>query len=196
MKRLIRFLLLAVLCAAASGCSAASKAIELKAQGEKTGVFYEIADGQPSARYSDLIINAHIKTHLEGHYIFESKKSLHGKAGYPFLLNIDGQSVTWMVEGQIENTPIYDAKGKRIADGGDGRLYSIEKRLRLSAGPHKIFLGLPEENYFKEINITLKEKAVHKIEFRPVYKRDSRRVQSFLHGLREFEVYLDGIPIQ
>lgn len=196
MKKLIFLLLCIVFASAAFGCSASSKVIKLKAQGEKKEVFHETAEELPPAGYADLIIKARIKTHIEDHYIFESKKSLHGKLGYPFLLNIDGQAATWKVDGQIENTPAYDNKGKRIPDGGKGILYPIKKRIRLSAGLHRIFLGLPEEDYYKEINVTLKDRSVNELEFKPVYKRDSRRIQSFLHGLREFEVYLDGRAIQ
>ena len=64
------------------------------------------------------LIRTHIKTHLEGHYILEPGDSLHGKSGYPFIFNIDGQGIVWKVIGVKEEIARHDENGKRIIEGG------------------------------------------------------------------------------
>ena len=77
------------------GCGAAAKEILVKTQTEHTDVFTEIKNADAPARgFVVLTIKATIKTHLEGYYALESKDSLHGKPGYPFLINIAGQAET------------------------------------------------------------------------------------------------------
>lgn len=100
--------------------------------------------------FADLVIKASIKTHLESYYILESKESLHGKSGYSFVINIDGQAVTWKVDGQKDTVPPYDAKGKISTnpEAGEGVKYSLEKRVRLAACSHRIFFGIPERKVF------------------------------------------------
>ena len=192
MSRILRYMVLAVLGITLVGCGTAAKQIQMKSQGERMDVFSEVKDeSAPPKGFVDLIIKASIKTHLESYYILESKESLHRKQGYPYVFNLDGQAVIWRVEGQKEVTPAYDENGKRIPEGGEGMRYILEKKIRLAAGAHKIFFGLPEEDYFEEIEITLKEGKLHALEFKPVYRKDNRRIQSFLHEIKSYEVFLD-----
>jgi len=196
MKMLLRCIVLIVFGIAIAGCGATMQEIKTKSQSERMDVFSEVKDeGAIPKGFADLVIKANIKTHLESYYILESKESLHGKHGYPFVINIDGQAVIWKVDGQREDTLMYDEKGKRIPEGGKGMRYNLEKKIRLTAGSHKIFIGLPEEDYFKEIEVTLKEGSAYALEFKPVYKRDNRRIQSFLHGVKAYEVFLNGKPV-
>src|SRR4030043_392453 len=123
----------------------------------------------------DLTITSSIKTHPEGHYLLESKRSLHGKPGYPFVINIDGQAATWKVDGQKENSPTYDQKGKRFPEGGEGMRYTLEKKILLRAGSHKIFFGLPEEKLSLQFELALKAGESYVLEFRPAYSARHRR---------------------
>ena len=182
------------------GCGTTAKEIQMKSQGEKAGVFVEVKDGEPIPQgFVNLTIKATVKTHLEGYYVFESKKSPHGKSTYLFLVNIDGQSSTWQVKGVKETVPLYDKDGKtnRDPDAGEGIKYVLEKRLRLNAGTHKIFIGLPADDYFKKIEISLTEGDVYTLEFRPVYKYKTRptRIPRFEQGIKEFEVFLNGVRV-
>jgi hypothetical protein len=118
---------------------------------------------------------------------------LHGKPGYPFIVTIDGQSIVWREDGQIEKTPEYDAKGVRTPEGGDGRRYVLQRRLRLGPGNHRIEVDLPEEPYAYAINVTLEERsAPYLLEFKPVYRRSTQHRPRFLHGITRLEPFLDN----
>lgn len=83
-----------------AGCASLSGEIAALSRGEASGVFSEVKEGNsPSPDSADIVLKASIKTHLEGYYPFESKQSPHGKREYPFVINGDGQAVTWNVEG-------------------------------------------------------------------------------------------------
>ena len=182
------------------GCGAAAKEIRVKTQTERTDVFTEIKNaGTPARGFVLLIIKATIKTHLEGYYVLESKDSLHGKPGYPFLINIAGQAETWKVAGQRETLPLYDKDGKTShdPDAVEGIKYVLEKEIGMRAGTHKVFLGLPADDYFKEVGITLQEGNTYVLEFKSVYKYKTRptRIPRFEKGIKEFEVFLNGVRV-
>ena len=71
-----------------------------------------------------------------------------GKTGLPFLLNVDGQAVTWKVDGHPETTPRYFEDGTRNPEGGTGIRYLLDRRIRLQPGIHHLFFGLPGEDFF------------------------------------------------
>ncbi len=194
MKRSI--IIYAVLAGVIAGCGISSREIKMKSESKRTDVFTEIGDGTPLKGFADLAIKASIKSHLEGYHLLESKGSLHGKQVYPFVLNVDGQAVVWEVEGQKEVTPVRDERGRRTPEGGEGIRYNLEKRIRLSAGSHKVFFALPGEDHSREFEVTLREGESHTLELKPVYRIDSRKVQSFLNGVSAAEVFLDGKVIK
>ncbi len=74
--------------------------------------------------------------------------------------------------------------------------YTLEKMVRLKAGPHMVFLGLPEENYSVKFSVTLKEGGLHVLDLNPVYARQRAPSRSFLYGISRYEIFLDGIPVQ
>jgi len=196
-RKVIKYIVFAALIAFLVGCGAASKKIIIKSHSERTDIFNEVREeGMPPKGFVDLVIKASIKTHLEEYYIFESRKSLHGKPGYPFVFNIDGQGVVWSVDGQKETTPLYDEKGKRTPEGGTGMRYTIEKKIRLTIGPHVIFFGLPEDKYSVKFKIELSEGQEHVLEFKPIYT-DSRhwRKPNFKYGISKYEIFLNGNPV-
>jgi hypothetical protein len=181
---------------ALAGCGTTSKEIHSKFQSERTDVFAEIRPGElVQEGFADLLITANIKTPLAGYYIFESKKSLHGRPGYPFLANIDGQAALWKVEGVKDSKPEYDEDGKTSHDpeAGEGIKYRLEKEVRLRAGTHKVFLGLPEDDYSIEVEITLKDGENAILEYEPIYnyKAHPTRIPSFLRGVAKYEVFFD-----
>lgn len=191
------------------GCGATAKEIRAKSLSERADVFHEIKEeGMTPKGFVDVVIKASIKTHREGYYAFESKESLHGKPGYPFVLNIDGQAETWKVEGKKDNTPKYDDQGKAIPDSeaGEGVKYVLEKKIRVAAGSHRIFLGLPEDDYALETDLILKEGGPYVLEFKPVYKSERKhysirkaerfkRNETYLKGIKKFDLFLDGNPL-
>jgi len=209
MKKIILIITTIITGIALFGCGATAKEIRAKSLSERSDVFHEVEEGTAPKGFVDVVIKASIKTHLEGYYSLESKESIHGKPGYPFVLNIDGQSATWKVNGQKDSQPKYDEKGKTIADpeAGEGMNYILERKIRLAAGPHRIFLGLPEDDYALEANLIFKEGGPYVLEFKPVYKsarknysiRKSERMkrnETFLKGINKYDIFLNGNPIQ
>lgn len=180
-----------------AGCGTASRAIQEKSESGRVDVFAEVEnDGAIPPGLSELTIRANIKTHIEGYYILESKKSPHGKQKYPFLINIDGQAARWDVDGAEDIKPVYDTDGKtsRDPEAGEGLNYMLEKKVRLSAGKHTMFFGLPGDKYFTEAEISLKEGETNTLVFKPIYRtrRIPSRIPTFLKGIYRYEVFLNG----
>jgi len=170
------------------GCSATSKEIRLKSRSERRDVFSESAKEPIPLGMAELHIRASIKTNVERQFLPGPSKGIPAP-GYPFLLNIDGQAVSWRVGGQRERN------GKTSPERGEGLRYIFERKLTLSAGLHKIFFGLPEEDYFVQIEATLKDGELHFLEFEPLYGECWTRHQSFRHGVSRLEIVLDGNPV-
>jgi len=181
------------------GCGTAGKTIIAKSQSERADVFQEISATEAiPAGYADLMIRASIKTHVEGYYGEEPKESAHGKEFYPFLVNIDGQAVLWKVEGKKHELPLYvDGITSRDPEAGNGMKYILEKKVRLAAGTHKVFFGLPEEPYYTEADITVTSGNAYVLEFMPKYwhKHVPTRMQTFLKGIYMYEVYVNGVKV-
>jgi len=176
------------------GCGGASKQIRAKFQSVAGDVFTEIKNEQPPPKGSvDLMIKAFIKTYPQGHYLLERPPR---RKDYSFLINIDGQAVVWNVEGKGEITPVYDENGKRTPEGGRGIRYLFNNKIRLRPGSHHVFFGLPNEDYYTEVEISLREGEMHTLEFQPVYAMSRRRVRSFYHGIKSYDVFLDGTRIK
>jgi hypothetical protein len=180
-----------------TGCGTTSKEIQAKSQSERPDVFIETKAGKQTPKgFAVLLLRACIKTPLEGYYIMESNRSLHGKPGYSFLVNIDGQATMWKVDGFKDSKPEYDTDDKtsRDPEAGEGMKYVMEKRLRLHAGQHRIFLGLPEENYSITTDIMLKDGQQALLEYKPIYRHKRLPVwtPSFLKGIDKYEVFLNG----
>jgi hypothetical protein len=188
----------ALLAIALAGCATNTVVIEQiqKKSMERGTVFEELKDGTPTAGFSILIIRATMKTLKEGFYPLELKSALHGKPEYPFVFNIGGQGVTWLAKG-TPDIQRRDLEGKRNPEGGEGMKYFLEKRIMLKPGAYKIYVGLTEETLQKEVDVTLSEGKTSVLQLMPLYftGRYNRNAGSFYHGLRDFEVYLDGVRI-
>ena len=194
MKKMVIWMLLMVLGLALIGCGVTARGIRAKSFSERTDVFSEIKEDERVPQgFVELVIRASVKSHLEGFYLLE-QQTLHGKPEYPFVLNIDGQAVTWEVAGQVEDSPKYDEKGRKNPEGGQGMRYVLIKKLQLKSGLHEIFFALPGENKTVETTITLNEKELSILEFKPIYYRYGG--PTFERGVSRLEVFLDGKPIQ
>ena len=182
------------------GCGATTKEIARMSQSASTDIFAEVpADGTVLAGFGNLIIRASLKTPLAGYYSFESKGSAHGKAAYPFLINIDGQAVLWQVEGRKHLLPKYvDGKTNRDPEAGEGMKYVLEKKIQLAAGSHKVFFGLPDEPYYTTVDICVKSARLYVLEFKPYYRYETfpTRIPTFLKGVKKLEVMFKEIVVQ
>ena len=182
------------------GSGVAATEIPTGSRNERTEVFFEVRDDGPIPKgFAGLAIRADIKTHREGYYFMEAEDSRHGKEKYPFLVSIDGQAVRWEVDGFKDVTPRYDADGKtsRDPEAGEGMKYVLDREILLRAGPHRVFFSLPEDDYVTEAGIELSEGERSILEFRPVYRTKSSpvRVPSFVKGIKEYDIFLNGEPI-
>jgi hypothetical protein len=200
MQKVIIGVLIGIMSIVLIGCGVTANIIKQKTQNTRSDVFTEIRnDDTPSEGFVTLAIKATIKTNLDGYYLLESKDLMHGKQGYPFIINIDGQAAAWKVDGQKEILPSYDKDGMTSHDpeAGEGMKYVLEKKIELRAGTHKVFLGLPNEDYFKELEIMIEEGKTYTLEFKPIYKYKTQptRIPSFKKGIKEYEVYLNNMHI-
>lgn len=196
MKTIFKLALIVITTAALLGCGTTTKQIAQMSQSEKSDVFTEVKEDEAIPKgFAILIIRANIKTHVEGYYALESKESLHGKEKYPFLVNINGQVARWEVDGVKDVKPAYDADGKtsRDPEAREGLKYILEKKVLLTAGSHKVFFGLLEDNYSTEVEISLREGEMSTLEFKPIYKtkRIPTRIPTFLNGIDKYEVFLN-----
>jgi len=190
MKKIMHWALLLALVVLAANCGAALEQIRTQSITEREGVFQEVTttDGPPPG-FADVVIKASLKTHLPGEYPLEFGSSPHGGPFYHFTVNVDGQAVTWKVPGQRENLPV--VKDRDCQDEGDGMRYTLEKKIRLRAGPHQIFLGVREVNTAKTMIVDLREGALATLEYRPIYPRHKQGHPAFRLGFLGFSVTCD-----
>lgn len=200
MKNLFYFVFVITVMAILAGCGASTREIARMSQSERADVFSEIVSERPApAGYADLVTKASIKTPLAGYYLLESKGSAQGKAVYPFLIKIDGQVVLWQVEGRKHVLPKYvDGTTSRDPEAGEGMKYVLEKKVRLAAGAHKIFFGLPDEPYHTTADISVKSGGLYVLELKPDYRYATlpTRIPTFLKGVDKFEVMFKEIMVQ
>jgi len=175
MKNMAHLILTLSLAVFFANCGAAREQIRTHSLSEREGVFQEVTTAAgPPAGFADVVVKASFKTHLSGDcLLLESRTSPHGQPTYRFILNIDGQAVTWDAPGQRENIPVVG--NRHSQDEGDGMKYGIEKRIRLRAGTHRIFLGVSEEDLTKTVTVNLQEGKSYTLEFQPIYPRYSKR---------------------
>jgi hypothetical protein len=195
MKNMMRVVLLVSLVVIFANCGAAREQIRTQSVTEREGVFQEIATTEgPPAGFADVVLKASLKTHLSGEgTLLESGDSPHGGPFYSFVLNIDGQAVTWKVPGQRENIPVL--RDRHSKEEGDGMKYGLEKRIRLRAGTHRIFFGVSEEDYSKTATVNLQEGKSYTLEFYPIYQRFLRGHSASRLGLLGFNASIDNTPI-
>ena len=196
MKQMVLSTFIIILTLLLTGCAtntAVTDQIRQKSM-EQGAVFQELTDGMPTPGFSVLIIRATMKTLKEGFYPLEFKSPLHGKPEYPFVFNIGGQGVTWLAKGtpDIQQNIV---EGKRNPEGGEGMKYFLEKRIMLKPGAYAIYIGLTEETLQKEVDVTLYEGKTSVLQFMPLYFTNCRNASTFCYGLRDFEVYLDGVKM-
>lgn len=195
MKKIRYLALAAALLILVANCNAAREQIQTQSVSERGGVFQEVntADGPPPG-FADVVIKASLKTHLPGEYLLESGCSSHGAPFYHFTMNIDGQAVTWKVRGVRENSPVVN--GRHFPEEGAGMKYVLEKKIRLQAGGHSIFFGVPEADFTKTVSINLQEDRSYALKLRPLYPRYKWGHPASRLGFLGFNVKLDDTSIQ
>jgi hypothetical protein len=82
-------------------------------------------------------------------------------------------------------------KDRDSQDEGDGMRYALEKKIRLRAGTHQIFLGIREAYTAKTMIVDLREGASATLEFRPIYPRYKQGHPTFRNGFLGFNLTCD-----
>ncbi|MGA2957292.1 MAG: hypothetical protein ABSF48_16400 [Thermodesulfobacteriota bacterium] len=176
------------------GCDGGGKI--LKPQGTRSDVFTEAKNSIPPPQGTvSLEIRASVKTPTSEHYLLEFKTPPQVKDGYPFELNIDGQEIIWKEKGKLEKTPISGEQG-RFPEGGEGIRYVLDRTIFLAPGPHHIVFGLPADDFYTEVKISLREEEPHVLEFHPVYAMGRHGYRTFFHGVTRSEIFLDKTRIK
>jgi hypothetical protein len=192
MKKIMDWALLLAFVFLAANCGASRQQIHTQSKTLCEGIFCEVTtpDGPPPG-YADVVIKASLKTHLPGEgALLEFGNCPHGGEFYHFVINIDGQAVTWKVPGQRENISL--ARGQHSQDEGDGMKYALEKKIWLRAGTHRVFLGVPESNATKTVTVNLQEGKSYTLEFRPIYTRPKAGHPSFRNGFLGFNAVFNN----
>jgi hypothetical protein len=195
MKNMVHLVMTLSLAVCLANCGAGREQIRTESITEREGVFQEVTTAAgPPAGFADVVVKASFKTHLSGEgALLESGDSPHGRPFYRFVVNIGGQAVTWEVPGQRENLPV--GKGRHFPEEGEGMRYVLEKKIRLHAGAHSIFFGVPEENYTKTVTVNLPEGKSSTLEFQPIYPRYKWGHPTFQLGFLGFSACLDHTSI-
>jgi len=180
------------------GCSGLMSQPSNQIISERRDVFQEVLkDSSVPSGSVILTVKAEIKTHHQDFYILESRESPHGKQQYPIVINIDGQQASWEMPGVRDDTSMYNDSGAVIPEGGKGMKYTLEKEISLTPGRHNIVVALPGDEYLKKIEIVLPSDQPSLLEFKPVYKQGGVvHHQNFLHGIENFEAFLNGHEVQ
>jgi hypothetical protein len=192
-KRVMAFLTGIALMAALGGCYGTAKPVSAP---QRTTVFTEVKEALPPPEgMVHLTLKASVKTPTPEHYLLESRPQQPLDEGFPFELEVDGQEIIWKVKGTLEKTPLSGPEG-RLPEGGDGMRYVLDRTIRLAAGPHHVVFGVPYDDYYTEVKISLEEGEAHTLEFQPIYAMGRRGYQTFFRGISRTAVFLDGVRIK
>jgi hypothetical protein len=90
-----------------------------------------------------------------------------------------------------------DGETSKDPEAGEGMKYLLEKKMRLPAGSHKVFFGLPEDDYYREVVINVKGGEAQTLEFKPEYryKRLPTRIPTYMQGVSRYDILINGSPV-
>jgi hypothetical protein len=91
-----------------------------------------------------------------------------------------------------------DGKTSRDPEAGEGMKYVLKKKVRLAAGFHKVFFGLPDEPHSTTVDISVKSCGLYVLEFKPHYwyKELQTRIPTFFKGVNKFEIMFKEIEVK
>ncbi len=190
--------LLSIMTVLMTGCT--KHVVNMMSEGTRQDVFQEYTGNGPIPQgYAELTIVSSLKTHKPGIYPFGSK--VKGTPEYVLLINIDGQKE--LVKGYLRKET-REPKGLSDPEAGVGIRYLFKKDLLLKAGPHKLFVSLPENSVIVKRELTLEEGKTNTLSLEPIYGSSNPegnpghgpfRSSSFIAGIVGFRVYMNGSRI-
>jgi hypothetical protein len=177
------------------GCAHVTRQQIMQKASEKASSFEEIneKDSQLPEGNSELLIKASIKIPQKEFYFLSKKPPRHENSQYPFVLNVNGQGVLWMINCTLDEQKTY-IYNKRNPEGGEGLMCRLEKRIGLRAGSYKVYLGLPEEEFETEVIISLADGSSNVLEFKPIYWRSGDNRRMFWKGISNFDIFFNSKP--
>lgn len=198
MKAILFVVGFVLILASISGCASVATRTDILCEGPLAGgPLVEVPTAvNPTPGIVGMIIKATIKTHPEGFYLLEPKSHMHGKTGFPFVVVIDDRTFEWHDDGHPETLPSYDEKGDPMPEGGEGIRYTVEKKLLVNPGRHRVTLKLSSEK--KSITVFVEligDHAPHILEFKPLYNGPGTRRFGFRYGVVDMHAFLDGAQL-
>ena len=191
----IRFDVALLIVLAFFGCAQVTQERILQRASEKAFSFEEIneKESQISEGYSELLIKVSIKIPQEETYVFKERPPGYENLQYPFVFNINGQGVLWLVNRTFDEQKTY-IKHKINPEGGAGLMCRLEKRIRLRSGFYKVYMGLPEEEVETEVTISLADGSSNVLEFKPIYWWHRTYHRTFRNGISHFDIFFNSKP--
>jgi len=191
----IRFAVALLIVLAFFGCAQVTQERILQRASEKAFSFEEIneKESQISEGYSELLIKVSIKIPQEETYVFKERPPGYENLQYPFVFNINGQGVLWLVNRTFDEQKTY-IKHKINPEGGAGLMCRLEKRIRLRSGFYKVYMGLPEEEVETEVTISLADGSSNVLEFKPIYWWHRTYHRTFRNGISHFDIFFNSKP--
>jgi hypothetical protein len=174
-----------------TGCVTTGKNTARENTSGASGIFTESSGRCATGGRPVLTITASVKKHRPGVFLMDD----HAKSGFRMILDMDGQSVSWNMEGREEKTPVYDEGGRKRSDpeAGDGVRYNIEKKIQVTPGLHKVKISLPDEPREYGFELMIKGGADNILEIKPVYFFYHRyRQASFMAEVKSLEARFNG----
>ena len=177
------------------GCAHVTREGIMQRALEEAFSFEEIneKDSQLPKGYTELLIQGSIKIPQKEFYLIKRKPPRDENSRYPFVLNINGQGVLLMVNCTLDKQRTY-INNKRNPEGGEGLMCRLEKRIRLTSGCYKVYLGLPEEEFETEVTISLADGSSNVLEFKPIYWRSGDNRRMFWKGISNFDIFFNSKP--
>jgi hypothetical protein len=190
-----RFRVALLIVLALFGCAHVTRERIMQRASEKAFSFEEIneKESQISEGYSELLIKASIKIPQEETYVIKTRPPRDENSQYPFVININGQGVLWMVNCTLDKQTTY-IKHKRNPEGGEGLMCRLEKRIRLKSGFYKVYLGLPEEEFETAVAISLPDSSSNVLEFKPIYRWNRIYHLMFWNGISSYDIFFNDKP--
>jgi hypothetical protein len=187
-----RYLVPLLITLAFFGCAHGTRERIMQKASEEASSFEEIKekDSQIPEGYCELLIKASIKIPQEEFYLIKTRPPRYESLQYPFVFNINGQGVLWMVNRTFDEQRTY-INNKRNPEGGAGLICRLEKRVRLRSGSCKVYLGLPEEELETEVAISLANGSSNVLEFKPIYRWHGTYHRTFWNGISHFDIFLN-----
>lgn len=177
-----------------AGCGGTGELIKQRSVSLRPGVYREVQDKTPvPSGYADLRIIFSVKTHKSSFHVLENGTK--GTPDYVVVLNIDGQAEK--LKGALTEENTLDER-PRTPETGNGIRYRFRKDLRLTAGNHKVFVAVPEDEVAAEVEILLEDGTRNELALEPVYstgKRFGKRSPNFYSHLSGVRMLMNGKPL-